>query len=395
MVGLLFCLSVINYLDRQSLSVLAPELRERLHFSVEQYSYIVTAFLVAYTLGFLVCGRILDRVGAKAGIGFAIAVWSVAGMLHAFARSWRHLAVYRFVLGLGESFNAPGGAKVIRAWVPKNERAFSMAIFSTGNVAGAILAPPLVAFIALRFNWQLAFVITGAVGFAWLTFWLRVYRAPEKAEDAAAPSAQPPFWSVLLNPLTGAFVLARFLTDSLPYFFSFWLPEYLRRAHHLGLAEIGMLAWIPYLAADLGGLSGGAASDWLTRRGWSAPDARRRALAVAACLTPTAVLAVHAPSSGMALACIALVLAAHSAWITNLLTLMTESAPAGISAQVVAWSGVGGSIGGIVANLAAGQVIRRFGYAPIFAVLGFVHLAALLMLSSVLRRAGRARCPGT
>jgi MFS transporter, ACS family, hexuronate transporter len=398
-VVLLFFLSTINYLDRQALSVLAPTLRDTLGFTVEQYSYIVTAFLVAYTIGYLFAGPMLDRLGARAGIGFAIAFWSIAGALHAFARNWQDLAVYRFLLGLGESFNAPGGAKAVREWVPRRERGLSMAVFSTGNIAGAILAPPLVSFLALTFDWRYAFVITGAVGFVWLLVWLHQYRTPEQdarlsaAErdlilgERAITSAPPAgFWQMLANPLVVSFLIARFLTDSLPYFFSFWLPEYLRRSHNFGLAEIGMLAWIPYLAADLGGISGGATSDFLIRRGVPAMAARRRLLLTAACLTPAALVAVHSQSSAVALGCIGVVLAAHSAWITNLLTLMTESVPPASSAQVVAWSGIGGSIGGIITNLTTGQVIGRYGYVPIFTVVGLLHLTAYGVLHIIWTR---------
>jgi ACS family hexuronate transporter-like MFS transporter len=305
------------------------------------------------------------------------------------------LAGFRFLLGLGESFNAPGGAKAIREWIPKKERALCMAVFSTGNIFGAIIAPPVVSFLALKFDWRPAFLITGSVGFIWLLFWLSNYRTPDhdpalspaerqlilSGQDAPDTSRlKPGFWDVFSHPLTIAFLSARLLTDSLPYFFSFWLPEFLRQSHGFGLAQIGMFAWIPYLAADLGGITGGASSDFLVRRGWRAVDARKRVLLVSACFTPAALVAVNAKSASLSLACIGLVLAAHSAWITNLLTLMTESMPPHLTGQVVALSGVGGSIGGIVSNLATGRLVTAFGYEPIFTFLAFVHLTAFALL---------------
>lgn len=400
---LLFFLATINYLDRQALSVLAPTLRERLSFGVEHYSYIVSAFLVAYTLGYLFCGRVLDRLGTKVGIGIAISFWSAAACLHALARSWTHLAGFRFLLGLGESFNAPGGAKAIREWIPKKERALCMAVFSTGNIFGAIIAPPVVSFLALKFDWRPAFLITGATGFLWLLFWLKTYRTPDRDSSlspaerelilsgrnaAEASGLKQSFSGVLTHPLTLAFISARLLTDSLPYFFSFWLPEFLRQSHNFSLAQIGMFAWIPYLAADLGGITGGASSDFLVRRGWRAVEARKRVLLVAACLTPTALIAVHARSPLLSLACIGLVLGAHSAWITNLLTLMTESMPPHFTGQVVALSGVGGSVGGILSNLATGRLVHSFGYEPVFTFLAFVHLTAFALLRVISRRSG-------
>jgi ACS family hexuronate transporter-like MFS transporter len=404
-VVMLFFLSTINYLDRQSLSVLAPTLREQLSFSVEQYSYIVSAFLVAYTTGYLFCGRVLDRLGTRGGISIAISLWSAAACLHALARSWTHFAGFRFLLGLGESFNAPGGAKAIREWIPQKERALCMAVFSTGNIFGAIIAPPVVSLLALKFDWRLAFLVTGLVGFIWLFFWLKIYRSPDRDLSLApaerqlilsdqnntdASTSTASFWAVLGHPLTLAFILARLLTDSVPFFFSFWLPDYLRQNHNFGLAQIGMFAWIPYLAADLGGITGGASSDFLVRRGWRAADARRRILLVAACLTPAALVAVHVSSAIVSLVCIGLVLAAHSAWITNLLTLMTESMPPHFTGQLVALSGVGGSIGGIISNLATGKLVATFGYVPVFTLLSFVHSMAFIILCVLSRRAHKS-----
>jgi len=265
----------------------------------------------------------------------------------------------------------------------------------------------VVSFLALRFDWRPAFLITGSVGFVWLLLWLKAYRAPDRdpslsiaerqlilsgQDSSNGSSPKPGFWDVLSHPLTVAFLSARLLTDSLPYFFSFWLPEYLRQSHNFGLAQIGMFAWIPYLAADFGGITGGASSDFLVRRGWRAVDARKRVLLVAACLTPAALVAVHAKSAPASLACIGLVLAAHSAWITNLLTLMTESMPPHLTGQVVALSGVGGSIGGIFSNLATGRLVSSFGYEPVFTFLAFVHLTAFALLSLLSRSSKPGAC---
>jgi MFS transporter, ACS family, hexuronate transporter len=169
---LLFFLSVINYLDRQTLSVLSATLRTELKFSAVEYSYIVTLFLVAYTVGYMFCGTVIDRLGVRLSVIIALTVWSLAGMAHAFATGWLTLALCRFILGLGESFNAPCGIKAIAEWTPKRERGLSTAIFSNGNVFGAIIAPPLVSFLALKLQWEAGFLVTGAVGFIYLAFWL-------------------------------------------------------------------------------------------------------------------------------------------------------------------------------------------------------------------------------
>jgi len=404
-VALLFCLSVINYLDRQTLSVLAPTLRGEMGFTTVEYSYIVTSFMVAYTIGYLFCGRALDRIGVKIGIALAIGFWSLAGMLHAAAAGWFGLAVCRFLLGLGESFNAPGGAKAIGEWIPRRERGLSMAIFSNGNIWGAIIAPPMVSFAALTFGWQWGFLTTGAVGLLWLAVWLWFYDSPEKhraispderayilqergAEEAPAQSSM---LQLLKHPSCCGMFFARLLTDPLPFFFTFWMPEYLSNNRGFTLALIGALGWIPFLAADVGGPGGGALSDWLVRRGWQPQAARLRVMLGAALMMPLSALAVRTGSAGLSLAIIALLLASHSCWIVNLLTASSEAFPRSQVGAVVALSSMGGSIGGIISNLLTGQVIAAYGYVPVFTALALLHPAAYVILNLALRnnRLGR------
>jgi ACS family hexuronate transporter-like MFS transporter len=402
-VVLLFFLSVLNYLDRQTLSVLAPTLRGELGFTTVQYSYIVTTFLVAYTLGYLFCGSVIDRLGVRMAVIIAVSVWSLAGMAHALAASWVALAASRFVLGLAESFNSPCGIKGIAEWIPKRERGLSMAIFSNGNIVGAILAPPLVSFVAIKFGWQWGFLVTGAVGFLYLLFWLAYYDSPEKQprlkpaernyilqeRGAGGPKGHVRFLAALQHPAVLGFFLARLLTDSLSFFFSFWLPEYLQSARGFSLAMIGLFGWIPFLASDIGGPGGGALSDWLVRRGWKPTDARRRMLLIAACLMPCSVLAVHASSAYVALGLIAVLLAAQSCWMSNMLTLMSESFPRDQVATYVSLASIGGSIGGIMSTLAAGRVISAVGYVPVFTTLSFLHFIAFGILVYFSRRAAR------
>lgn len=404
-VALLFLLSALNYLDRQTLSVLAPTLRAELGFSSVQYSYVVAAFLGAYTLGYAFCGRIVDRVGVRRAVAIALSVWSLAGMLHGFAGSWIGLAACRVILGFGESFNTPCGTKAIAEWIPRRERGLSMAVFSNGYIVGAILAPPLVSLVALHFGWKWAFLVTGALGFAFLLLWRRVYRSPDthpalpEAERAYILSERPPtaaagrlpLLAALRHPLCLGFLFARLLTDSLSYFFSFWLPAYLESERGFSLAMIGLFGWIPFLAADLGGPGGGALSDWLVRRGWSPVAARRRMLLTAACLMPAALVAVHAPSAWVALGLIAVVLAGQSCWNSNLLTMMVEVFPREHLATYVALASIGGSIGGILSTLLAGELIQFAGYVPVFTGLGFLHLAAFAIILWFMNRARTAQ----
>lgn len=397
---LLFFLSVINYLDRQTLSVLAPTLRGQLGFSTVQYSYIVATFLVAYAVGYVFCGAVIDRLGVRLAVIVALTAWSLAGMVHAFAASWIALALCRFALGLGESFNAPCGIKGIAEWIPKRERGLSMAIFSNGNIVGAIVAPPLVSFVTLRLGWQAGFLVTGALGFVYLIFWSAFYDAPERQprlppaerdyilreRGTAPPAKKIPLFQAFAHPAVLGFFLARLLTDSLSFFFSFWLPEYLQSARGFSLAMIGLFAWIPFLASDIGGPGGGALSDWLVRRGWAPVAARRRLMLVAACLMPCSLLAVHAGSASLALGLIAVILAAQSCWMSNILTLMSETFPREQLATYVSLCSIGGSIGGILSTLLAGKVIHSMGYVPVFTALGFLHLAAFGIISYLSRR---------
>ena len=251
------------------------------------------------------------------------------------------LALWRFALGLGESFNAPCGIKAIAEWIPKRERGLSTAIFSNGNIIGAVVAPPLVAFIARKFGWQWTFITTGAAGFVYLGFWLLFYDAPEKQRrlppaerdyilgerGTAAIKPVISFLTALRHPAVLGFFIGRLLTDSLSFFFSFWLPEYLQSARGFSLAMVGLLGWIPFLASDIGGPGGGALSDWLVRRGWQPAAARLRMMLIAACLMPLALVAVHVPSAYIALGLIGVLLAAQSCWLNNLMTLMSETFP--------------------------------------------------------------------
>ena len=401
-VGLLCLTSVVNSIDRQALSVMSTTLKAELGFGSVEYSYVVASFLAAYAIGYTFCGRVLDRIGVRVGLALALGFWSLAGMLHAAALGWVTLAVCRFLLGLGESFNSPAGVKAIAEWVPPRERGLSMSIFSNGGIIGAILTPPLVAFTTLHFGWRWSFLVTGALGFILLAVWWRSYETPAKhkkitpaerdyiqlhtqaGRKTGAPSSM---WALLQHPLCWAMFLARFLTDSINYFFGFWLPGYLQDERGFSLAMVGMVAWIPFLAADIGGPGGGALSDYLIRRGWNPSRARRTMMAVAACVTPVAMLAVRVDVAWQALALIAIVVAAQSCWMANQLTFISESVERQNVGTMLSLSALGGSLGGILSTLVAGRVIQGFGYTPVFTALGFLHLTAFAIITFAVRLA--------
>jgi MFS transporter, ACS family, hexuronate transporter len=395
-VALLFLVAAINNLDRQTLSVLAGTLKPALGFGNVEYSYIVTAFLVAYGAGYAFCGPIIDRLGVKLALAGALAFWSFAGMLHAAAVSWMMLLAFRFLLGLGESFNSPAGVKAIAEWIPPRERGLCMAIFSNGNIFGAIVAPPLVSLVALHLSWRWAFIVTGGLGFVLLAVWWRFYDRPETHRGitagertyltaqlaAAAPraSARPSMWQLLRHPVCLGFFLARFLTDPTSYFFSFWLPDYLQHSRGFSLAMIGLVAWIPFLASDIGGPGGGALSDLLIRRGWAPKRARLTLMGVAAGLMPLAAVAVRSDAVVVAIAIIAVLLAAQSCWMANQLTLISESVGRESVGTLLALTALGGSLGGVISTLITGRVLEAYGYVPVFTVLGGLHLTAFGVL---------------
>ena len=410
-VALLFFTALLNNLDRMVLSVLAPTLKESLSFGDVEYSYVVAAFLAAYALGYTFCGKVLDRVGVKLGMMAALVFWSVAAMGHAAAVGWLSLAAFRFLLGLGESFNSPGGVKAIAEWIPRRERGLCMAVFSNGNVLGSIIAPPLVAFLSLHLGWRWAFGITGGLGLVLWAVWRHVYHSPENhprlteeeravieadraggsqlvatAAETAAPHADaqqrvpPGLFALLRQPKCAGFFVARLLTDPIVYFFTFWLFSYLKTERHFTMAMIGAVGWIPFLASDIGGPGGGALSDWLVRRGWQPRRARLALMLLAACAMPVSIVAVLTPNAWLSIACIALILGSQSCWMANQLTLISESVPRTHAASLLALSALGGSIGGIVANLLAGRAIHAAGYVPVFCALGFCHLTAFAVL---------------
>ena len=418
-VALLFFTALLNNLDRMVLSVLAPTLKADLAFGDVEYSYVVAAFLAAYAIGYTFCGKVLDRVGVKLGMMGALVFWSVAGMGHAAAVGWLSLAAFRFLLGLGESFNSPGGVKAISEWIPRRERGLCMAVFSNGNVLGSIVAPPLVTFLLLHLGWRWAFGLTGGLGLVLWAVWRHVYHSPENhprltdeeravimedraggtrscatAAETAAPHADaqervpPGLFTLLRQPKCVGFFVARLLTDPIVYFFTFWLFSYLKEERHFTLAMIGAVGWIPFLASDVGGPGGGALSDWLVRHGWQPRRARLALMLFAACVMPVSILAVLTPNAWLSIACIALILGSQSCWMANQLTLISESVPRSHVASLLALSALGGSLGGIAANLLAGRAIHAAGYVPVFCTLGFCHLTAFAVLLLTGRKGG-------
>jgi ACS family hexuronate transporter-like MFS transporter len=382
--ALLFFATVINYIDRQTLSVLAPVLRDEFQMTNSDYSRVVFAFLLAYLIMQSGSGRIMDWLGTKTGFSLTIAWWSVAAMLHAAAASVMSLGAFRFLLGLGEAGNWPGGVKAVSEWFPPKERAFAIGFFNSGSTLGAVIAPPLVAWIALQWGWRNAFILTGSLGFVWLAFWLLFYRTPSQT-FAKANAAPRTAWSELFRfREVWGLMLARMMADPVWWFYVFWLPEYLKRERGFTLAMIGFFAWIPFLTADAGNLLGGLASGWLIRRGRPILWARKAVMAASALLMMAGIPAVLAPEAAVSLALISVATFAYSTWAANILTLPADLFPQQVVASVSGLSGTGAALGGMIFTLIIGAVVDRFSYVPVFIAAGVMPLiAAIIVIMSI------------
>lgn len=388
--ALLFFASALSFFDRQVLSVLAPRILEDLRMSNIEYSHAVSAFTLAYSVMFTLGGRLVDHLGTRLGLGLTVAVWTVASLLHAAARSSLQLTAVRFLLGVGEGGCFPGAAKGILEWFPARERALAMGIATTGGSAiGALVAPPVIVWIASEAGWRGAFVVTGVMGFIWAVIWFLFYRLPaesvaETTQDALRHAPLP--WGVLLGrkPVWG-FALTRFLLDPVFYFYMFWIPQYLHQERGASLEDIGRLAWIPFLMLGLSSPVGGAVSDILVRRGWPAIRARKIVMAAAAFLTPVSIATLAAPDLVWALLLMSVLMFAHGFWMTNYMTLLSDLFPASSVGTVVGITGTFGGIGGFLSSLLIGRIVEAYSFAPVFIVCGVLYPIGLAIILTTVR----------
>jgi ACS family hexuronate transporter-like MFS transporter len=386
--GMLFCASAIAYIDRQAFSIVAPIVTKEFQLGAEQLGRILAAFLLAYTFGQALAGRFFDWAGSRLAFALSIGVWSLANALTATATGIQGFLGCRFALGLGESGNFPGGVKVVSEWFPPPERSFAGGIFTSGASVGGLLAGPMVSMLAERWGWRAAFVLTGSLGFFWLAGWLFLYRAaaPAAATESNAgqvAAALPAMgWLELLAfRQVWAVALARFLEESAFWVWLFWLPKYMVDAWRLSVSAMGWLMIIPFLALDIGYLSGG----WITSRlsivGGSIPGAKLRVMSIAALLMMTSLAAAFCSSLTLFLVLMGFCLAGHGAWFSNALTLPADIAPRGLVASLYGITALGGGLGGMIANETTGIVVARsHSYAAVFAVAGVLPIVATALL---------------
>jgi MFS transporter, ACS family, hexuronate transporter len=382
MISLVFAATVINYLDRQTLSVAAPVLIEQFHMSNVAYSRIVFAFMLAYTIMNAVSGPLIDRLGTKAGYALCIAWWSASSVLHAFARGPVSLGVYRFLLGMGEAGNWPAGVKVVAEWFPERERALASGVFNSGSSVGAILAPPVVAFILLRFGWPSAFLFIGLLGFVWLGFWWKFYRTPEAAVIEPPP---PSAWRLFRMRLVWSFTLSKIFMDPAWYFYIFWFPEYLKHSRHFDMASIGAFAWIPFAVAGIGNLLGGVAGSWLLRRGLPVLVARKTALTLFAVLMTAAIPAVLVQSAWLSIGFVSVAVAGYTGGLANMLALPADVFPKNAVASVWGLASMGAGFGGMIFTLLTGWVVDHFSFTPVFIGFGLIPLVSATILWTLMK----------
>jgi ACS family hexuronate transporter-like MFS transporter len=389
-VTLLFAATLINYIDRQTVAVLAPVLQRELRLSNVDYATIGTAFLLAYSLSMWIFGAVFDRVGNRTGYALAVSLWSVSAMGHALVGGLGGFRFVRFMLGAGESGNWPGATRTVAAWFAARERALAMGIVNTGAALGSAIAPPLVVFLQLRFGWRAAFLATGSLGFLWLAVWLLVYPAGKRALAAGQEGDGPRVpWPVLLRRRQAwGIIAARFFGDPIWWLYLIWLPLYLHNARGFSLERIGLTAWVPFLAADVGCLAGGWTSGFLIGRGLSVDRARKTAILIGTVLMPTGIGAAFAPSPLVALACISVTLFGFQFWVGNVQTLPGDFFPAGAVGSIAGFAGTAAAAGAMILTLSTGWVVDHFSYTPILVAAGLLAPVATGVLFLL---AGRIR----
>lgn len=405
---LLFLATTINYLDRIAFGFLIPEIRKDMKIDETTYGYLTSCFEITYTIGFLLMGKFVDRFGTRVGYAVSIVWWSAAALLHAVARTPVTLGAFRALLGLGESGNFPSAIKATAEWFPKKDRAFATGIFNAGTNVASMVGPPAFAIMVAQYGWRGCFLITGVLGFLWLLLWLPSYRRPEEHPGVNAQekeyilsdqeSASEPAigWMAALRfRETWGFALAKFLSDPVWRFYSYWLPVYLYDVRGFDMKQVGWALPFIYLMADFGSVGGGWLSGYFMRKGYAIGRARKLAMGICAGFMPIAVTAVLVDDAFPAILLMSLATAAHQGWSANLFTTTSDVFPRPAVGSVTGIGGFAGGVGSVLfASLLPGWLIPLFGYKPIFLVFGGFHLTGLLLLHLLMRDLTPVRLSG-
>ena len=402
--ALLFFATTINYVDRQILGYLKPTLEVEFNWTESDYANIVMVFAGFYALGYVVFGNFIDRLGSKKGYSISITIWSVAAILHAFVSGTMGFAAVRALLGLGEAGNFPAAVKATAEWFPKKERALATGIFNSGTSIGAVAAPILVPWLLGNYGWQQAFLITGALGFVWLVFWIILYEIPARNkklskeefeyihsdnEPVAHVDDKPIKWKALLGlRQTWVFIVGKVLTDPIWWFFLFWLPPYFASTFALDLKKPSIHLVVVYTATTFGSIGGGWLSSYLIKKGWAPLRARKAALLIVAFAVLPIMLAQFATNVWVAVGIISIAAAAHQAWSSNIFTTVSDMFPKRAVSSVVGIGGMAGSLGSTFFPLLVGALLDHYkllgnigaGYNILFIICGLAYMLAWIII---------------
>ena len=392
-VALLFAATVINYIDRQMLGILKPDLQQELAWSERDYAWIVFWFQTAYAIGYLGFGRIVDLIGARLGYSIAFIIWTLAHIGHGAVNTVTQFAAMRFALGVGESGNFPAGIKAVTEWFPAKERAFAIGLFNAGANIGAIITPLVVPFLTVAYGWRAAFVITGIATSVWLIFWWVMYRRPREhkrvsatelayiEQDPVDPVTPLPWARIAVKRETWAYALGKFCIDPIWWFFLFWLPGYLAQRYDLNILQFGPPLVAIYLLSDVGSVAGGWASSRMIKAGRSVNFARKATMFACAIAVTPVYFAQSYDNLWVAVLVIGIATAAHQAFSANLYTLPSDLFPRSAVGSVIGIGGTAGAVGGMLFSLYIGEILERIGsYTPIFIVAGSAYFVALLVV---------------
>ena len=377
---LLFLATLINYMDRTIFAVLIPVMRGELHIDEQIYGKLTAAFLAAYTIGYLIMGRVIDRLGTKVGFGISAGLWSIAAGLHATATSALQLGGFRGMLGLAEAGNFPAAIKGVAEWFPIEQRALATGIFNSGSNLAQVVGPPVFVYLQHAYGWRACFLMTASLGLLWLAMWLPSYRTPPKVEEEEK-IVKVPYLEAVRYKQTWGFASAKFLTDSAWWFYLFWLPLCLHDQLHMKDQEYARALSIIYFVACFGSMGGGWLSGFLMKQGWAKGKARKTAMLICALAMPIAAMGVLAPNAALAVGLFSLATSAHQGFSANLFTTTSDVFPKSALGSVNGIGGCMGGLGGVIFSaIVPGYLVKFVGYTPLFLMMSSFYLIALLIL---------------
>lgn len=378
---LLLAITIINFIDRQTVSVLAPVLRAQLHLTNAQYGRVVAAFQFGMMSGEFPMGWLMDNWGVQLGLAGAVLWWSLATAAQAATRSGLQLGVARFWMGTGESGNYSGGIKAIFRIFAPAERTLAIGIFNTGSMVGATIAPPLVVYLAQRYGFRTAFLVPASLGLFWVPLWIFVYRDKKSQEGNRTPSVS--LRMLLRDSSSWAVMLCRFFIGPVMQFYWYWIPSYLYEARHLSLRQVGFLGWIPFLLGDIGGIAGGWSAGWLQRRGVSIYNVRRITMYLSATLCLTSLSVPYLSNIAMAFVAIGVAMLADNFLSANMFGAVTDLFPDHVVGRAAGLTGVAGGLSGLLFPLLTGYLVDRYSYTPVFVLVAIMPLLGATALFTI------------